>query len=131
MPSSVPPDMVQRVGIASLILLAVAGTLTLAEVGVRAALRGGYFDKPHRYMTSDPVLHHRARPDLSTTVSGTPFSTNSLGLRDREYASPKPSGTFRILMLGDSFTEGGGSRTPSPGAWNARSARADAARTRS
>jgi len=100
--------MVQRVGIASLILLAVAGALTLAEVGVRAALRGGYFDKPHRYMTSDPVLHHRARPDLSTTVSGTPFSTNSLGLRDREYASPKPLGTFRILMLGDSFTEGGG-----------------------
>src|SRR5712692_10500291 len=65
-------------------------------------------DQPHRYMTSDPVLHHRARPGASAIVAGTEFSINALGLRDREYGTPKPAGVFRILMLGDSFTEGGG-----------------------
>jgi hypothetical protein len=100
--------MVQRVGIAALVVLAVAAALTTAEIGLRLAVRRGVFDKPHRYMTSDPVLHHRARAGVADAVLGIPFSTNSLGLRDREYASPKPPATFRILMLGDSFTEGGG-----------------------
>lgn len=82
--------------------------LVVAEVTLRAAIRHGLGDRPHRYMTSDPVLHHRARPGLATHVAGTEFSTNSLGLRDREYARPKPPSVFRVLMLGDSFTEGGG-----------------------
>ena len=62
----------------------------------------------HAYMTEDRVLHHRIRPNLDVISSGVRFTTNSLGLRDRDYPMPKPPGTFRILMLGDSFTEGGG-----------------------
>jgi hypothetical protein len=84
--------------------------LTLAEVMLRAAARRAAATGTHRYLTSDPVLHHRARPGLSTAVSGLPFVTNTLGLRDREYANPKPPSTVRLLMLGDSFTEGGGLR---------------------
>ncbi len=60
------------------------------------------------YMVADPVLHHRLRPSTTRVVLGAPFSTNTLGLRGDEIAIPKPPGTFRIIMLGDSFTEGRG-----------------------
>jgi hypothetical protein len=60
----------------------------------------------------DPVLNHRLPPNtkgkLIRTDFETDFHTNSLGLRDREFAIPKPPKTFRILMLGDSFTAGEG-----------------------
>jgi hypothetical protein len=89
-------------------VLSVLLSLVLAEAVLRALARRAPETGPHRYLMSDPVLHHRARPNLSVTVSGKPFVTNSLGLRDREYASPKPPSTVRLLMLGDSFTEGAG-----------------------
>ena len=107
--------MTVRVRVVGLTLLCVIGLalgVLLAEVLLR-------FQPPRAgraCAVSDPVLHHRLRPNCDKTISGVRFTTNSLGLRDREYAIPKPSGTFRILMLGDSFTEGGDSRTrpPSP-----------------
>ncbi len=61
-------------------------------------------------MVSDPLLHHRLKRNWTGHVLGEEFRTNSLGLRDREYRLQKPEGTFRIFMLGDSFTEGGGLR---------------------
>jgi hypothetical protein len=92
----------------ALVLLTAILVLGLAELVLRATVRRAAASASHRYLTADPVLHHRGRPGVSAIVAGTPSSTNSLGLRDREYASPKPSATFRILMLGDSYTEGGG-----------------------
>ena len=98
----------RRLGVAAVFVVAVVVAFGIAEIALRVTLRRALGNQPHRYMTSDPVLHHRARPGVSAIVAGTEFSTNSLGLRDREYASPKPPAIFRILMLGDSFTEGGG-----------------------
>src|SRR5690349_16112554 len=34
--------------------------------------------------------------------------SNALGLRDRDYVTPKPANVKRILILGDSFTYGSG-----------------------
>jgi lysophospholipase L1-like esterase len=86
-----------------LVVLALAG----AEAGMRyLAARG----RPEVTAThaSDPVLHHRTRPHVTARVRGVEFRTNSLGLHDREYPAQKPAGVFRILLLGDSMTEGGG-----------------------
>src|SRR5262245_21434946 len=92
--------------IALLVLCALAG----AEAGMRwLAGRGHAMSATHM---GDPVLHHRLRPSIVTSVFNTEFRTSSLGLHDREYPARKPAGTFRVLLLGDSFTEGAGLALP-------------------
>ena len=44
-----------------------------------------------------------------------PRRTNSLGLSDREWEKNKPDSVFRIIALGDSFTEGDGA--PADSTW--------------
>jgi hypothetical protein len=46
--------------------------------------------------------HHAMRPGYDEP----PVKTNSFGLRSPEVAVPKTAGTFRVLLLGDSFTFG-------------------------
>jgi hypothetical protein len=63
------------------------------------------FRRPH------PVYGHGLRPGASGySISPGEFRVayriNSLGMRDHEYPAEKPPGTFRLLMLGDSMTEG-------------------------
>ncbi|MBI5471382.1 MAG: hypothetical protein HY961_03465, partial [Ignavibacteriae bacterium] len=64
------------------------------------------------YMQDDSLLHHRFVPNANgrykTLEFDTDYKLNALGLRDHEYSLQKPPNTFRILMLGDSFTEGDG-----------------------
>ncbi len=48
------------------------------------------------------------RPNINTTYKLKPFRTNPEGLRDKNYSKVKPAGTFRIAVLGDSFTMGEG-----------------------
>jgi lysophospholipase L1-like esterase len=48
------------------------------------------------------TVHHAMRPGYDIP----PVRTNSFGLRSPEVKLPKPAGTFRILLLGDSFTFG-------------------------
>jgi hypothetical protein len=47
-------------------------------------------------------VHHELRPGYRNPA----VQTNSFGLRSPEVAVPKPAGTFRVLLLGDSFTFG-------------------------
>lgn len=64
------------------------------------------------FMTNDELLDHRFVPHgrgfFKTTEFRTEYVINSLGLRDREFSVNKPDSVVRILMLGDSFTEGNG-----------------------
>jgi len=46
-------------------------------------------------------------PSVSTFVGG-PIRSNSLGMRDREYATIKPPNTYRIVLLGSSHDLGSG-----------------------
>ena len=48
------------------------------------------------------------QPKLDTVFKFAPFTTNSLGMRDREYPKQKPANTFRIAVVGDSFAMGSG-----------------------
>src|SRR5262249_4103819 len=64
----------------------------------------------HAYVDPDPILHHRLRAGYTASRHGVEFHINALGLKDREYPAAKPPGVFRVLMLGDSYTEGFGLR---------------------
>jgi hypothetical protein len=56
----------------------------------------------------NPQLSFAHAPHRSAFLMGVPVSTNSHGLRDREYPLDKASNTYRIVMLGDSTTFGWG-----------------------
>jgi len=57
---------------------------------------------------ADPRLSFVHAPNRSAFLMGVQVSTNSHGLRDREYSVDKPRDTYRIVMLGDSTTLGWG-----------------------
>ncbi len=55
----------------------------------------------------DPDAGFRLRPDLpSASLRHEDERVNSLGFRDREHSIEKPTGTCRILGIGDSFVYG-------------------------
>ena len=47
-------------------------------------------------------------PSTSTVLSGATCTSNSLGMRDREYEKIKPANTYRIVLLGSSHDMGMG-----------------------
>ena len=60
----------------------------------------------------DPILLSKFVPNSTCKYKNSEFNIdykiNSQGLRDYEHTVKKPPDTFRILLLGDSFTEGYG-----------------------
>src|ERR1700733_336546 len=57
---------------------------------------------------ANPDLSFAHAPNRSAFLMGVPVSINSDGLRDREFSLEKPSGVYRVMMLGDSTTFGWG-----------------------
>lgn len=75
----------------------------VAEIGLRI---GGY-SSPKFYI-ADEVLGHSLIPGLTGTFrkEGSSYvEINSNGFRDVEHSIEKPSNTFRIAVIGDSFVE--------------------------
>lgn len=88
-----------------LILLAFGGTLALVIGEGVLRLAGIAYPLPY---APDEQTGSRLRPGFQGwfTKEGVAFArVNSAGFRDREHSLAKPDGTFRILVLGDSYTE--------------------------
>ncbi len=96
-------------GVAGRLLLlfgSVCATVLFMEVSVRIAI-----PQEEVFLVADPVLgfaHPKGRIGYWIRERASPHvvSINSHGLRDREFDYRKPPGVRRILMLGDSLTEG-------------------------
>lgn len=93
-----------------LVILSVVITTVALEAVLRIFKPQVYFGE--RLNTWDEELGIRHIPGTATHLVRPEFSTevviNSKGLRDVEHSYDKPSGTRRILCLGDSFTFGFG-----------------------
>jgi lysophospholipase L1-like esterase len=94
-------------------LKSLAGTIILAFLATFLSLLTsdkilGYLgypaeDKEYAYINSFQKTYKHIEFEYS-------FQTNSQGLRYKEIPLKKPEGTYRVLVIGDSFTEGVGVR---------------------
>jgi D-alanyl-lipoteichoic acid acyltransferase DltB (MBOAT superfamily) len=57
------------------------------------------------------IMLKELKPNYEVPFKGALFTSNSLGLRDREYMAEKPANTFRIALLGGSIEMGVGVET--------------------
>lgn len=67
---------------------------------------------PSKVRQKDALVHHSFRPSTSD-IARSPewesnYKINNLGMRDKDYSEKKPDNIFRILVIGDSYTEGQG-----------------------
>jgi hypothetical protein len=90
-----------------LLCFGVLVALVLLELGVRAL--GLYHAPTEDFVEPHPRLgwHHEPNKVGYWTIGDQriPVRINSKGLRDKEYSYKKEENIFRILVLGDSFTE--------------------------
>ncbi len=59
-------------------------------------------------LTVADVREYMLKPNLSVPHRGATWTTNSRGMRDREYSLAKPAGVYRIGLAGDSIGAGWG-----------------------
>jgi lysophospholipase L1-like esterase len=101
-------------------LLMVLGSLVVGALCIELFVRvfvddGMHFDlemwkyaRNLKVISVDPSIGHVHRPNSQMRLMGVDVKINSNGLRDREIPYERTGPARRILMLGDSFTEGWG-----------------------
>jgi hypothetical protein len=102
-------------------VLFIAALLLMVEISFRIYLFGINSINPIRMNSytqihdsgitrpaSIPAVYYELRPDFDGWYKGARFTTSSAGLRDREYPVSKPAETFRVAVLGSSWTMGSG-----------------------
>jgi hypothetical protein len=85
----------------------VLASLVIGLVGIEMALRAMDVSFAHFYRP-DALLGQALVPNAEgwdRSENDTLIRINALGMRDREREVAKPEGTFRIAVLGDSYTE--------------------------
>jgi lysophospholipase L1-like esterase len=101
----------------TLLALGLTAGLLIGEVVLRAyaSFQDGFgmtmtqFDPMAALIVPHGELGYRQRPNsVFRYNNGTFTTTNSMGYRGPVVAVPKPSGTFRIILLGESTTHGWG-----------------------
>ena len=90
--------------------------LALGEIALRViGLGHPYYSAPELYRRSDdPRVLFEPRPGFDGFSEGVWLTTNSRGLRERELPLAKPSGTRRVVFVGDSVTFGAGVEDDEP-----------------
>src|SRR3989344_7871559 len=92
------------------LVVSVAVVLVVLEISLR--LSEPKRVEPVSCRTFHPLLHLFFVPSTScqfkTQEWNTTYNINSAGIRDQEYSLEKPAGIYRVLVTGDSFTEGFG-----------------------
>lgn len=82
-------------------------TVGVVELGLAIFHPVPFSIETNMYFEPDPYTGYRLKPGGTGTYQmGIPGVANSHGHRDVEVPLKKPSGVFRILVLGDSFTVG-------------------------
>jgi hypothetical protein len=88
-------------------VFAVLLTLLLAELAFSLIFPVPFSLEKNMYFEPNSYTGYRHRPNaVGAYLNGVEAMANSRGHRDEEVVAPKPDGTFRILMIGDSFTVG-------------------------
>src|SRR5262245_5386887 len=93
-----------------LVTISVLLALAMSEGAARIVMHPDVAENYMLLREYDPLLGWRkianAHKRVRTAEYDIEEQINSKNLRDREYDYSKPVGTTRILILGDSFTEG-------------------------
>lgn len=94
-------------------LALLAGALLVSAVAAEVALRVLYgspvhFRYPQPRYVADPAIGHWMEPDQRSFNHSEPLSVNSVGIRGPDYPRRAPTGTLRVLAIGDSQTFGNG-----------------------
>ena len=109
--SSKAREWLGRLALLSVSSLLIVATIEIAARVIRAGQGGGKEGQEDAlYKEYDPLLGWRKRKDALATYHRREYTVdvkmNSQGLRDPERPIEPPQGVFRILAVGDSFTEG-------------------------
>ena len=101
-----------RPAIGSLLLVAASIGVSLALTEVALRLLGHHGEAISRisniHLVDDPVLDWRYVPNSEVQSGRVVYRYNGAGFRDRDHTLRTPAGIERIVVLGDSVTEGYG-----------------------
>ena len=87
--------------------LSLLTALVLCEILIRI-LYGNptIWKEPQMAFVYNSSCGYKMKPNQNTFTANAKVTTNRFGFRDIEWVVPKPKDTFRVMVLGDSFTFG-------------------------